>query len=253
MIRLWPVLLAIAVGACVPTKKELPISLNLSPIGTKFLDEISVSDKKIPLPGGEWTVIGTQITKDQNAKFHAALMLIRTEENSVVSAVEIITNVGAKSSAAGEEDGDGWPTRRACTRDELHFLDVKENTRLGAQDSWWVNHRRMHRFGVGNSEHWMEARKFLVKHKISAPLDMVAVSFRFADKVDYMTAYYFFNPESEGLLTNKDIYWSVRNWETSDWHPDRIDVDPAKRRYLNRLIDWGKKWYPKIKKAFETK
>ena len=252
MTRFWPVLLALAIGACVPTTQELPTSLNLSPIGTKIRNEITIADKTIPIPGGEWTVIGTQITKDQNTKFHAALMLIQVDGKSVISAVEIFTNVGAQGSPA-EEDGDGWPTRLACTRDDMHFLEVKDNTRLGDQDCWWVNHWRMHRFGAGNSEHWMEARKYLVAHEIAAPLDMIGVSFRFADKVDYTTANYFFNPETDGLLTTKDIYWSVRTWEASDWHPEKVKDDPAKRRYINRLIEWGKKWHPRVKTAFETK
>ena len=122
----------------------------------------------------------------------------------------------------------------------MHFAKVHANVRLGEQDCWWVNHWRMHRSGGGNTEHWMESRKYLADNRIEAPLDMVAVSYRLANKVDYLTLNYFFNPEISGFEAEKNIHWSIHTWETSAWHPDQTKENEKKTGLHRRLDILGK-------------
>ena len=236
-------------------KQELPMSLVIPGIGTRFADEIPIGDRKIPLPDGEWTVIGNAIDRNNDEGYFVSEMLVGTRDRTVIGAVEIYSSLPIKRAGSGGLIGggdrrQGWLTHRSCSRDDMHFVKVISNVRLGEQDCWWINHWRMHRTGKAITEHWEEAVKYLMENKISAPLDMLGVSFRLADKSDYLTVNYFFNPEVEGLKSTNDRYWNIKTWETSDWHPDKVKNDNSKSDYIKKLKAWGERWHLKLRQSF---
>lgn len=239
-------IIALTAG-CQHSVREQPLSLVLPKVGAPVTDSFTVAGKSIPLPAGDWTVIGSQITKDGNRGYHTAYMLARVEGNSLHSAVEIYTYLPIKKIDGKDGDGKGWPTVRKCTLDNMHFLKVFSNTRLGKQDCWWVNHRRMD--GPRKLEHWTEARKYLSDNQIQAPLDMVAVSYRLANESDYLTVTYFFNPEKSGFSEGNDVYWKTHTWETSAWHPGKVRGNEKKSNYIKKLISWGTLWHEKVRTA----
>ncbi len=173
-------------AACEHSAREQPLSLVLPTVGATATDSFTVAGKRIPLPAGDWTVIGTQITKDGQRGYPTAHMLARIKGNTLLSAVEIYTFLPIKKTGEKDEDGKGWLTFGNCARDDWHYIKVFANTRLGKQDCWWINHWRMD--ANRNLEHWTEARKYLSDNKIIAPIDMIAATFRFADESDYLTA-----------------------------------------------------------------
>lgn len=250
-------LMAVIAAACAGMdERELPMSLKMNAIGSQFADAFPIGDKRIPLPPGAWTVIGTEIRKDSDPAFHVAYMLAKIEDNAVKAATEIYASLYIKKASSGGlfssgTSGIGWVTHRSCVRDDMHFVKVYSNIRLGDQDCWWVNHWRMNRAGSGDSEHWSESRKYLERNQIRAPMDMLGVSFRLANETDYLTVNYFFDPATAGLTPMGDAHWSIRTWESSEWHPDRIKGDEKKLAYIKRLISWGETWHPKVKASFD--
>lgn len=250
------VIAGLASGCAALGGKDLPLSLEVPLAGSEFSDEFPVAEMKIPLPKGSWTLIGTEITKEGTRGFNAAYMLIKADKDRLLSAVEIYTNItirksGQKDTASYKNSGEGWVTHSNCTRDDMHFIKVYSNIRLGEQDCWWVNHWRMNRVGRGNTEHWKEAVKYLSENKIRAPLDMLAVTYRMADKADYLTVNYFFNPQTSGFRRENDIYWQIDSWKTSAWNPDRVKDDEKKQAYIKSIIAWGETWHEKLKRAFK--
>jgi hypothetical protein len=249
--------MAAVVAACAGIDdRDLPMSLKINPVGSVFADAFPVGDKRIPLPPGVWTVIGSEIKKDGDPAFHLAYMLVNIEDNVVRAATEVYASLAIKKAGSGgllsggARNG-GWVTHRSCSRDDMHFVKVFSNVRLGDQDCWWINHWRMHRVGSGDSEHWIESRKYLEQNRIRAPMDMIGVSFRFANEVDYLTVNYFFDPATEGFAPIGDAYWSIGTWESSEWHPDRVKKEEKKLAYIKRLISWGEAWHRKVKASFE--
>lgn len=250
------ILIAGIAAGCAATPGEMPTSLMQPPLGTQFTEAVTIANKRVPLPSGLWTVIGTQIEKNGERGYRTVNMLAKIKDKSVLAAVEIYTNLPVrKKSVGGVFSGNnapkGWLTVRSCTRDDMHFLKVYANSSLGDQDCWWVNHRRMD--GPPDTGHWQESRKYLAENQISAPLDMITVSFRLADQADYLTVNYFFNTETTGLEPAQDVNWKVHTWKTSDWHPDQVKDDPKKRQYIQNLISWGDRWHKKIKASFGLK
>ena len=237
-------IIALTAG-CQHSVREQPLSLVLPKVGTPVTDSFRVAGKNVPLPAGDWTVIGSQVTKDGDRGYKTAHLLARVEGNFLHSAVEILTNLPIKKIGEKDNDGKGWLTVRNCSRDDMHFLKVFSNTRLGKQDCWWINHQRMDR--QPKLEHWTEARKYLSDNQIQAPLDMIAVSYRLANKSDYLTANYFFNPETAGFSEGNDLFWRIHTWTTSVWHPDKVRGNKKKIKYIKGLISWGTQWHEKVK------
>jgi len=241
-------------GCAAEGPRDLPVSLELPLAGSQISGEFSIGGKKVPLPKGVWTLIGTQIDKDGARGFRTLNMLARIEDGQLLSAVEVNTNIPIPKSAGDGKPvkiGEGWPSRRGCTRDDMHFLKVNVNVRLGEQDCWWVNHWRMHRSGAGASEHWKESVAYFTENKIAAPLDMIGVTYRLANKEDYLTINYFLSPESSGFEARNDVHWSITSWATSAWHPEEVRKDPKKTKYINEVIAWGESWHAKIKGSLE--
>lgn len=243
-------------GCALNDGRELALSLKLPLSGVQVADTFSIGDKRIPLPPGEWTVIGTGVEKDGDRGFHTSSMLALIQKDQVLAAAEISTNIPIpKATADGKPKsgtGEGWPTHQGCIRDDMHFLKVHANVRLGEQDCWWVNHWRMHRSGLAASEHWKKAQKYLAENKIKAPLDMIGVTYRLANKDHYLTVNYFVSQRPSDFDGQNDVHWSVDSWETSVWHPDRVKKEPKRIKYINDVIAWGETWHPKIKELFYT-
>ena len=242
--------LAVLFGCAAPTPRETAVNLKMHPLGTTVQGGVMVAGKRIPLDRGDWTVIGTGVRKSNDGNLHVSYMLMQTADGKVSKAVEVFSNIGIMvqdSDLFGGGGPKGWLTHGNCVRDDMHFKEVRKNIRLGAQDCWWVNHWRMHRSGAGLTEHWKEARKYLADNAIPAALDMIGVSYRMANKRDYLTVNYFFDPNIEGQNAPKDIYWNIHSWVTSEWHPNNVRTDANKQQYIDSLIAWGRGWHGKVK------
>jgi len=243
-------------GCALDDGRELSLSLELPLSGTRVADGFPIGGKRIPLPPGEWIVIGTGIEKDGERGFHTLNMLALIEKNQLLAATEISTNIPIPKAGDGGKPkdgrGEGWLTHQGCVRDDMHFLNVTANIRLGEQDCWWVNHWRMHRTGLGAAEHWKKAQKYLAENKIKAPLDMIGVTYRLANQDHYVTVTYFLSQRPSDFDDQNDVHWSIASWETSVWHPDQVKKDPKRRQHIDKVIAWGKSWYPQIRQIFRA-
>jgi hypothetical protein len=54
------------------------------------------------------------------------------------------------------------------------------------------------------------------------------------------------NPEVEGFSPPMQ-----GDWRASDWHKDRVYLDPKKKDYVERIVDWSRSAHPKFKQGFE--
>lgn len=233
-------------SACITTTSNtgLPTSVVLPNIGQKFFESIEISGKQFPLPEGNFEVAGTDLSITGKNGYATSIFLVNHRNGHIQRAVEIYTNLSIKRS-----DGPsalGWATHRSCIRDDMHFRETIKNERLGYQDCWWVNHWRMIRTGNRQTEHWKETIDFLKKNQLSAPLEMIAVSYRIANKTDYATINYFFNPVSAGFPAVIDDKWETGTWSDSPWRPDNVKKNSARSKYINSLISWGKSWHKQI-------
>lgn len=191
----------------------------------------------VPLPEGTWVVAGSGFNRAGYNNPIEEVVLVQVKNDEAVGFVEIRTPV--------VRSGTGFVDSRFCERKDIHHIVRKINVDGGAQDCWGVNHFRMTL--TGDVPHYLDqARQYLVNNKIKSPLNAINVSYRFGDKSYFVDASYLFNPEAEGFAPPQ-----IAEWSTSDWHRDRVYMDPDKVAYIDKMKAWGRDWYPKVKAGFE--
>ncbi len=240
---------------CAPVQVDtpaLPTSVVLPPLGKTFTGSIYIAEKRLPLPAGEFVLAGTRILPNHKGGYNVSAMLLDVNESKrLTSAVELFTNLRLRRADGSSGSNPGWVTHASCNRDDMHFLEVTKNERLGIQDCWWVNHWRMSRRGnLARAEHWVETRKYLSDNNLYAPIEMIGISYRLADADDFITLNVFKNPEEDGFPPSLDDNWAITTWSTSLWHPDVIKSDPRRKKYIEKQIDFGRGFHSRLVKAF---
>lgn len=239
MIR--PILMVVLIAAlagCQTTNSKLDTIISQ---GTVVSGEYLTTNGrvKVPLPEGNWIVAGSGYRRFGYDNPIEEIVLVQVEDGTAVRYVEVRSDVAASPN--------GWKQSTFCERKDIHYIQKTSNVAKGNQDCWGINHYRMTLSG-DIPPYMQETRDYIVKNSIKSPLNAIAVEYRFADRSHMVEASYFFNPEVDGFDPPKDAQWS-----TSDWHRDRVYMDPKKVDYIEELKVWGKDWFPTVKAGFEGK
>ncbi len=203
-------------------------------------DEYRAGKFNVPLPPGEWVVAGSRLYVNNLNTDMVDVLLASRDAGKSGDMVWIRTNL-----VTGYRPGaSGWVENSTCKRTNMLYVKVYANTAKEAQDCWLINHRRLNMSNWKNQA-FKEGRLYLRMNDIWPPANTVDVRFFFANDEDLLHVTYFFNPDSRGI--KPPVYAS---WSASDWHIDRIDAHPDKRKFATELENWGKLWYPKLKANF---
>jgi uncharacterized membrane protein len=197
-------------------------------VGDKLTNHLTLGNKQIPLPVGEWVVagLGTQpFTMPALGAFGtiqtAVLVLARGERIDAV--LEVNTNTIPVN--------DGWGRTRSCA-------DAKQFLLLTRYKTGWETSCAFveaTRFGADSAgpPAWEQARGFARKAKLTMPDIWLTAGFRVSDRQDLVDVRYHFNPElmigaSAAALT-----------KLSDWSSDAIKADPLQLGAMQVVADWA--------------
>ncbi len=228
-----------ALAGCVTTETDRP-----SPaIGSKFTGSFDVGNNvQIPLPEGEWELTSNGAGTNSGGQhfYRPALVQIK---NGVLHGI-IMAN-SALNDARAPGFGEGYVFNKDCTRNDVLYAKVASNFENGPQDCWGINHFTM-TLGQNTPREYVERNKYLQDRRIAIPITMVAVGFHFADRAPhYLDVLYYWNPEADGFSPPKNS-----EWRSSDWHKDRVYLDPKKVAYIEGLKTWGASWHERVKAGF---
>jgi hypothetical protein len=208
--------------------------------GTVFTDHMDVGGgKMIPLPPGEWILVGYGLTTSEGGARFFSPHLLQLKGNVVVGLVE------AASALEGPRllnYGGGYVFNRDCERVDVVYRERLNNYEGGPQDCWRVTHASMV-LGSHPAQGTLERYKYVEEHNLVLPSDMLKVQFHFANKIpQFLDASYGFNPELDGVKGN-----------SNSWRRERIYKDQKKVDYIQRLIDWGKAWHDRVRDGAQGK
>jgi hypothetical protein len=220
----------------------------INPVGKVYRDSIQLWGKNIPLPEGEWKVIGRgapsnagrNMLLDQQALFFNIVLLKESETKTAHSFLLISTE-------SMTNNGPGYKPVEYFNRKDVHHVVVKNNEEFGAQDGWLINHYLMS-IDLKGRPALEEAYNYLLSNKIKLPKIMIQTFHHFTGKYQknrYLDVECYSNPEIEGFEAPNET-----NWGTSEWHPLRIDNDPKKKAYIERLKNEGAIMHEKIRVGF---
>lgn len=235
------VLLALLVGACAtPDRLETTLPRQGDTVGGQLV----LPRIRLPLPAGEWTVIGRQTYYNDIYRVNADLLLIRTALNEfgkreISELLSISTNL--EPGAGGFEN---------ICRDEFtaRFLirDI-ESERILRQDCWGIEHMEMSfsEAQLRENRDLAEARDYLRANGILVPINMVFAKHRLSDATNYLTVWHFHNPDLAGIAQTRHA-----DYERSDWHKDNIGGFPDKQAYAQRLAREAERWQDELRRVF---
>lgn len=236
------VIITFLLMSCIP-----PGIRETNPVGKVYRDSIQLWGRTIPLPEGEWKVIGRGAPSKNGKNIYIAeqdiyfnIILLKESETKKVHSLLYITTESMTNNASG------YTPIEYLKRKDVHHVVVKNNENLGAQDGWLINHYLM---AIDfKSPAAQEAYSYLLSNKITIPKIMIQTFHHFTGKYQknrYLDVGYFSNPEIEGFESPNET-----NWGTSEWHPLRIDNDPKKKAYIERLKEEGAIMHEKIRAGF---
>lgn len=225
-------ILFLAGGCALPSD---PVKEN--PINKTYQGAINLQNMELPLPEGEWSVIGCSYAFDQ--KYIEIVLLNKTN----LELIDIIRN-------SFENNSYEYFPSKYLERDNLHYKEVKNNMGLD-QDGWLINHVRL-AHGSDDRPAEKEAYSYLVKNGYSIPGNHISIYHRFTGGMlhpeKYFSYNYYINPEKDGFAPPEES-----SWGSSDWNPGKYNNDPAKVEYIEKLKIFGAKQHENLKLAFKRK
>ncbi len=234
-------LLVVAIAAMVVAAQSSPSWSKTShaKVGSKHRSSIKIgnSDVAIPLPGGEWKVIGSDVSV-----WSIGAKKININKRALAKVVDGKLHGVIYVQSSDRRSVRGYNADKFCDRKNIHHI-VNNGNYKKDRDCWGVNHNR---FNL-----WDKAPKYINqsfswfgKNNIHTPANMIAVMYSVVGGGNYAKIIYFFNPEIEGISPP-----TYAEWGSSDWHPTKINQFPKKQVYVKKKIAWGKRWHKKVLSA----
>ena len=201
---------------------------NLAPdilMGRRFSDFVKVQGQSIPLPEGLWTVLAHFRDSAGGRNRGDAVVMGRIDGHKLNGMIA----VNAMQSGAGVSSA----PFEACNRPDYVFRKVDTYDAQGEQRCWWINHA----VAVWQNQPVFQAAQLeLARLGVSAPQVMINVGIRRADATGFATTFYYFDPADDAIAS------ASASWAESEWHRSRIDNDPSRRAYVQKLQRWGESW-----------
>jgi len=209
-----------------------------NPVGKVCKDTIQLGGKTVPLPNGEWRVIAAG--SDNEGFFHIYLLKEHGEQRFSYTYIK----VGLPT----QQRRHGYDLSKQLNRVDMLYVVEHVNIQEGAQDGWWINHFSPNFLSDKKSPIAIEAGKYIASNNYIVPNLMVLASHRLVghkDKNKFLTVLYAYNLETEGFAQAQNS-----DWASSDWHVTKINQDPKKVEFIERLKTEHTALHEKIRAGF---
>lgn len=215
-------------------------------IGAKFSSVMTLGPRQVPLPPGEWTLIGkdnyTSTGGDGATTQLIRVFLAQGDENARVLKGYIVARTNLAAGGRG-----GWTRTSDCDRVDMLFNQSDKNYNTRDEECLYINHITM-TLGNNPDKYFRQAYDYMDSHAIRRPTTAVSVNFSLVKGTDFLHASYRFNPELDGFAPSKTM-----TWRENDWHKDMITSDPKKVAWVEDKKKWAFEWMKQVKAGMDNK
>ena len=216
-----------------------PVDMN--PIGTKYIGTINLRGMDLPLPKGEWEVVGRSFYK--NHKFVQIIL-----EKDVGNKPDTIISINRDTR---NNSYSGYSPSRTLKRTNMLYVVSNNNKNQEAQDGWYINHIRYASPGKKASDANKEAFQHIINNKLAMPGNFLKIKHRFTgsgNSKKFLTYTIYLNPEVHGFSppTNSE-------WASSDWNILKINNDPEKVVFIEKIKHEQAKYHNSLRNAFNVR
>ncbi len=214
--------------------------IETNPLGKKYQGTVTLRNMVLPLPEGEWEIVGRGYSKNGN---YVQLCLERDKGNKPESIIVITRDSLANNYT-------GYTPHKVLNRRNMLYVVSNSNTKIKGIDGWYINHFRQ---GLGKFKNKpdaiQQAYQHIIDNKLIVPGNFIKTGHILTGKSrknKYLRYDIFNNPEVEGLAPPQSS-----DWGSSDWHIARINADPKKVAYIEIIKEREGNLHQKLKEAFE--
>lgn len=211
--------MAWAVTALVLATLSIAPAIGKVTVGARVSDQVTVGQKQIPLPAGEWTVTGIGVQPLDMPEIGAFgtienLVLTRRSGDRIVAVVEINANAVPVN--------DGWGRTRSCERGSQFILVTRYRS------GWDLSCLFVRATASGGAEGPPAWRAMQAEAGAVLPDIWLTAGFRMSDRQDLVDVRYHFDP---ALLAGGAI--------AGTWDADAVRGDPRKLHAAEALTIWA--------------
>lgn len=187
-------------------------------IGKAMQGSVEVGGQSVPLPDGAWTVL----SHFKNSGASDGMVLGQITRKTLQRLIAVQAGAGPR------------PAPRSCMRQDILFSS-NTSGRADVTQCWWINHAT----GIwGDHNLFRSAQLELEQRGVQAGSVFINVGFHRTTPSGHATVFYYFDPAEAGQRS------AATSWSASEWHKARIDEDPARHAYVQKLTEWGRNWAP---------
>lgn len=235
---LWTIgLFLIFSSGCV--KHINPVDLN--PTGKKYVGTINVRNMELPLPEGEWEVVGSSFYRGRK---YVNIILEKDIENKPDTVIVITRDTLSNSY-------NGYKSNSDLKRTNMLHVVSNKNKKQEAIDGWFINHKRYSSPNEKASNANKQSFKHIIDNKLVMPGNLIMARHIFTGpnkQSKYLTYTIHFNPETRGFAPPANAEWS-----SSDWNILKINNDPKKVAFVDKIKEEQAIFHEKLHTVFIKK
>src|SRR5882724_6040517 len=218
-------LAVLAVAAIAGPRAEAAVA----PIGTVFSGYLPFAGKEIPLPQGEWVLVGDgyQIVPGaEGAPGHAIedVVLFKQAKDAVPAFIIAHRNLVSRD--------DGWGIAPDCDRDDI-LATVNWDDADGHGFCGFVNHIQT-AVTAESAESWKQATAYAGQWNLKLSSTWLMAGYRLSDSSDVVDVRYHFDPSLAGFPSLA----AARSWGDSPWAKDRVDGGRSPDSWSAYGVSW---------------
>jgi hypothetical protein len=202
---------------------------------------------KINLPDGKWEVVSKN--KENGGVGWVDVSLIQTEGNKIkaIAVIQYPTNT----------NGYGWyeSSNDICDdysgqKSNFHKKKVKEDAGY-IMSGYCANVWTSNWIAADSWDSWdtMELiHTYIANNNLNYPPALTMLDSKWYSKENLVIIYYMYNPEFNGLATNRKV-----DFKKSDWHIYNVDKYPSKKLFIDKVINIQKQTISNSLKSFSKR
>ncbi len=210
------------------------------PKGQVLEGSVKYGSYEVPLPDGQWTVIGEYRfqTTHNTTLGDLELAQLKTKKTfEKVITIRTVLNFGIRS-------GGGWKSSRDCENKDMHYIKKLSNSSKTLECNY-VKHLSFIPEEIKKNSTSGQLIGNLSEQGVSVPGNVISSVFIHGNPMNVLLVGVMFNPEADGLSPSPEA-----DWHKTEWNPHNIDNFPERKAYVDKVIAWNQKWAPRYKAAF---
>lgn len=219
--------------------------------GQTYSGNIDIGGVQVPLPPGQWIVLGfgresggvlkdDRMLSDSGTMMNVALGPAVTEKFAGVVLLEYNERAGR---------GTGWnvTSAKTCSREDIHHAQVLVDKQL-SKVCQYVNHITWAGAASNTAAWFKQSVASLSALERPHPKVMIESGIVVSDRMNFLSLRYRFNPEAYGYPEAR-----TTNWSSSEWAQANVQTDVKRRAFVKSIIDWTEKSRPMIEAGLAGK